>query len=148
MPNPTVRFWPKVEKTSTCWLWTAGTDDDGYGLFWLDARITKAHRFAYELLVGSVPEGKILDHTCRVRRCVNPDHLRPVTVAQNNQNRTANRGTKTGVRGVTFTRGKYRVQATVDGVYHYGGYFPTLSEAETAAVALRDRLMTHNDSDH
>lgn len=74
------RFWAKVERDpSGCWLWTASLADGGYGHFgrW------KAHRYAYETLVEPVPHGLDLDHLCRVRHCVNPSHLEPVTRAEN-----------------------------------------------------------------
>lgn len=77
------RFWSKVNKTETCWLWSASTNSDGYGQFWLDKRMVKAHVVAYEILVGSKPEGTELDHTCRVKSCVNPKHLEAVTHKEN-----------------------------------------------------------------
>jgi hypothetical protein len=77
------RFFAKVEKTDTCWLWTGAKNQDGYGRFRLDGRKVQAHRFAYELLVDPIPEGLELDHTCRVRHCVRPDHLEPVTHREN-----------------------------------------------------------------
>lgn len=78
------RFWAKVERveSSECWLWLACQDGKGYGLFWV-GRYVRAHRFAYELLVGPIPEGLQLDHLCRVRHCVNPAHLEPVTNREN-----------------------------------------------------------------
>ncbi len=82
-PTPTERFWSKVDKTtSTCWLWTACISGGGYGVFKLD-RKQYAHRLAYEWLVGPIPEGLQLDHLCRVRHCVNPEHLEPVTTQEN-----------------------------------------------------------------
>lgn len=78
------RFWSKVEKTEECWEWKAGKDWDGYGNFFVShTRCIKAHRFAYEILVGSIPEGLTLDHLCRNRGCVNPKHLEPVTHKEN-----------------------------------------------------------------
>lgn len=76
------RFWQKVEKTDTCWLWQAGKSDRGYGIYYA-GKMRRAHIVAYELMVGSVPEGLELDHTCRIRHCVNPDHLEPVTHQEN-----------------------------------------------------------------
>jgi hypothetical protein len=78
------RFWSKVEKDSEtgCWLWTAATTD-GYGQLWVDGRMVYAHRYSYEYHVGPIPTDKQLDHTCRVRRCVNPRHLEPVTCREN-----------------------------------------------------------------
>lgn len=71
------RFWSKVDKTATCWLWTRGKSD-GYGVFHIKRIPRGAHRVAYELLVGPIPEGLELDHRCRNRACVNPAHLEPV----------------------------------------------------------------------
>ena len=79
------RFWSKVNKTGGCWLWTACIRPDGYGAFSLNAKARLAHRLAYIELVGPIPEGKTLDHLCRVRNCVNPDHLEPVSIAENVQ---------------------------------------------------------------
>jgi hypothetical protein len=78
------RFWEKVEKTETCWLWTAAKNDQGYGHIKVsDGEWAYAHRLAYELLVGPIPEGLELDHLCRVRNCLNPAHLEPVTGREN-----------------------------------------------------------------
>lgn len=72
------RFWTKVEKTKTCWLWTGAKIKRGYGHFRMPTGVQMAHRVAYELLVGPVPEKMDLDHLCRVHSCVNPSHLEPV----------------------------------------------------------------------
>ncbi len=93
---PAVRFWRKVQKTETCWLWTGHCTAGGYGTFSLERRSVFAHRFAYELVVGPIPEGLTLDHRCHNedrscpagdgclhRRCVRPDHLEPATMGQN-----------------------------------------------------------------
>ena len=78
------RFWAKVNKTDSCWLWTAGTNGKGYGFFTIAGIGTRrAHRLAYEWLVGPIPEGYELDHLCRVTLCVNPAHLEPVTHLEN-----------------------------------------------------------------
>lgn len=66
-----------------CWLWL-GSPHHGYGLVRVGLRKQrKAHRVAYELLVGPVPDGLVLDHLCRRKRCINPAHLEPVTQAEN-----------------------------------------------------------------
>jgi hypothetical protein len=71
------------EPNSGCWLWTGALTGTGYGQFWIGDRTTVAHRFSYELLVGPIPRGRDLDHKCRIRCCVNPAHLEPVTRAEN-----------------------------------------------------------------
>lgn len=84
--DPRIRFLEKirVDPQSGCWLWESALDFGGYGILWLgDGRSVRAHRFAYELLRGPIPEGLTLDHLCRVRRCVNPEHLDPCTAGEN-----------------------------------------------------------------
>jgi hypothetical protein len=79
------RFWGKVDKSPDCWLWAAGLDQHGYGRFFLTKKehYLLAHRVAYTMLVGPIPDGLQLDHLCRITRCVNPDHLEPVTARTN-----------------------------------------------------------------
>lgn len=79
------RFWSAVSKGDgdTCWLWTASRTPEGYGQFGAEKRRILAHRFSYELSVGPIPEGLELDHLCRNRGCVRPDHLQPVTRQEN-----------------------------------------------------------------
>lgn len=86
------RFWQKVDKDGQlpkwapflgpCWLWTAATDRHGYGVFNALGSPKRAHRASWWLRQGEWPSG-YLDHLCRVRRCVNPDHLEEVTLAEN-----------------------------------------------------------------
>ena len=67
-----------------CWLWIGSVNENGYGTVgrWRGPQ-RRAHRAFYELLVGPIPDGLDLDHLCRVRRCVNPAHLEPVTRSEN-----------------------------------------------------------------
>jgi hypothetical protein len=64
---------------TACWIWQLASDKDGYGAKKHKRKSIKAHRFYYEKKFGPIPEGLVLDHLCRVRSCVNPDHCEPVT---------------------------------------------------------------------
>lgn len=77
------RFWWKVHKTTTCWIWRGVLDRDGYGQFGVGRKNLRAHRWAYESVVGPIPEGLEIDHLCRVKSCVNPLHMEPVTKTEN-----------------------------------------------------------------
>lgn len=66
-----------------CWLWTKSKSPDGYGWASLNGKTYQAHRLVYELLNGPVGRASQLDHLCRVRHCVNPAHLEPVTPREN-----------------------------------------------------------------
>jgi len=71
-------FWKRVNKTDTCWLWTGGKCSNGYGMVHRAHKVLRAHRVAYVLSGGTIPEETELDHLCRVILCVNPGHLEPV----------------------------------------------------------------------
>ncbi len=88
------RFWPKVYKDGPvtthrpdlgpCWIWTGAKDSMSYGKFAVCTKfVQSAHRVAYKLAVGDIPENFVLDHLCRVPSCVNPSHMNPVTVKGN-----------------------------------------------------------------
>jgi hypothetical protein len=79
------RFLARIDRTESCWLWTGTKGSAGYGQMYLSwaRRPVLAHRLAYLLFVGPVDDGLQLDHLCRVRHCVNPDHLEPVTQQEN-----------------------------------------------------------------
>jgi hypothetical protein len=129
--SPADRFWSKVDKDGPipihrpklgpCWIWTA-TTSRGYGQFWRrkdNGGTVAAHRYAYELLVGTIPDYLTLDHlchndsgcrggeTCIHRACVNPAHLEPVSIGVNALRGTsfaANNARKTHcIRGHEFT---------------------------------------------
>jgi hypothetical protein len=98
------RFWQKVspEPNSGCWLWTGADNGEGYGTISVPGkRGHKAHRFAYELFVGPIPDGLQIDHLCRVRCCVNPAHLEAVTQKVNVQRGIAVAKTKEYFAAIT-----------------------------------------------
>ncbi len=77
--TPEQRWWSCVDKTEGCWLWLGVPNASGYGTLKVEGRTVLAHRFGYEMLIGPIEVGKLLDHLCRNRRCVRPDHCEPVT---------------------------------------------------------------------
>lgn len=83
MTKTQARFWSNVnvDEATGCFIWTGCINAKGYGLFWNSpqGKNVIAHRFAYQDVVGPIPFGLQLDHLCRNRPCVNPDHLEPVT---------------------------------------------------------------------
>jgi Holliday junction resolvase len=66
-----------------CWIWLKATQKHGYGITGRKGRSCLAHRAYYEMFHGQIPDDRVLDHLCRVPACVNPDHLEPVTIAEN-----------------------------------------------------------------
>ncbi len=100
---PADRFWSKVNKTESCWLWTAASSNKGYGVFGADdQRRILAHRYSWELAHGPIPDGLLVCHRCDTPLCVRPDHLFLGTYEENMadckaKGRTA-RGARSGAR--------------------------------------------------
>jgi hypothetical protein len=102
-PEPEALFWSQVDKVGPiksdelgpCWLWLAYVMPTGYSFWQIGRRKTTAHRFAYELVYGPIPDGLHIDHLCKTRSCVRPSHLEAVTQAENNRRAAKVRGRKT-----------------------------------------------------
>lgn len=149
--TPEQRFWPKVDKNgplpdpstamiTPCWVWTGALSDKGYGHLNVGGGVSQyAHRLSYEWRVGPIADGLVIDHLCRNRQCVNPDHLETVSNMVNTQRQGLRSNNKSGHRGVHWVERcrKWHVQVTAKGKVHNGGYFANLDDAAAAAKNLR-----------
>lgn len=156
------RFWAKVNKDgplmthmdTACWLWTGATNGTrpgmGHGSIFGQGRKWYVHRLSYLWHYGELPKGMEVEHRCHQPPCVNPQHLRLTTRKQNMENRSGPQSnTTSGVLGVSWdsSRRKWAVEVVSAGEKYWGGRFNDLASARTAAVALRNKLYTHNELD-
>ena len=93
-PKTQARFWEKVDTEGDCWQWLGAKNAKGYGFFRIAGVLQRAHRASYEMLVGPIPPGLTIDHLCLNKSCVNPAHLKVVTMRENLQRRHALQGHK------------------------------------------------------
>lgn len=99
------RFEAKVQRTDTCWLWTARKNADGYGEIIVDGRKDRAHRVSYRLFIGEIPAGLKVLHSCDTPACVNPAHLSVGTDLDNTHDKQA-RGRVSRLKGESNPRAK------------------------------------------
>lgn len=134
-----------------CWLWSASRRADGYGQFRFRNSVWMAHRAAYTLFVGEIPDGMEIDHLCQSRLCCNPDHLEPVTGEENNRRYRESLASgdrlagliadvaliiaSTGRRGIHTTDLLAALSAASPDVY--GGWDAERFSAELAAAGVR-----------
>lgn len=131
------------EEPCGCVVWVGGKTPEGYGVINYDMARLFAHRVSFEISVGPIEEGAVINHLCGNPPCVNPEHLEAVTQLQNSQYKAKVRSS-TGVRGVSLTEGgRFRAQARTLSDYRNFGSFDTLEEAEAAVVAGRAEMGFH-----
>lgn len=154
-PTRADRFFSKVDKNgplcthlgTQCWLWTGARGGGKYGNFFDGTRTVGAHRWSYTHAYGEPPDKHDVDHKCHVPHCVNPEHLRAVTHAENMQHGIDRPTGKSGVRGVRWTKGAWEANVKHNGIVHYVGRFNSIEAASAAAQTKRLELYTHNDRD-
>lgn len=100
--TPEERFFARVVESGDCWDWVGLVNSDGYGTLREAGEYRLAHRWVYEFMVAEIPTGLTIDHLCRNTRCVNPDHLEPVTNSEN-----VRRAWDAVRKGETTRRGRY-----------------------------------------
>lgn len=151
-PADIARFNARTIPDGDCLLWDT-PHSTGYGYFYMKTAGPvqhRAHRIAYIIAHGEIPEGMQVDHICYHKACVNPKHLRLTTHKQNQENRPrARRGSSSGVRGVYWDkqRGKWGTCITHNNRRISAGRYESITDAEAAVKAKRNELFTHNDLD-
>ena len=131
----------QAKKVSNCLLWTGYVNDDGYGVFSARKKRTSVHRFVWEKKRGTIPEGMEIDHICLQRNCINLEHLRLASNAENKRNRNGARvDSSTGVRNVTPHGRTWQVSLRKNKVYYYLGTYETIEEAAVVAEQGREKL--------
>lgn len=128
-----INAFSKRDEETGCLVWQRATRGRGYGVL----RGVPAHREAYKSAYGEIPDGMVIDHKCHNPPCVEPTHLRAITVKENAQNLALSELNTTGMRNVYFVKGKWLARLRADGIMRYGGSYETFQEACDAAVALR-----------
>lgn len=90
------RFWEKVDRSGSCWIWKRGLSKSGYGKFWLNKLNMRAHRAAWVITHGEVPSGMMVCHRCDTPACVRPEHLFLGTAQDNVNDMVSKRRNRTG----------------------------------------------------
>ncbi len=139
-------FWENVVGVggSECWGWSAQINNYGYAIYKPSGcRMgVGAHRVAYEFCFGPIPVGKVIDHICHNKGCVNPLHLRLCTNSENVRNQKLHRDSTSGLKGVCWSKKdrKWRAQIAKDGRRFYLGDFRSKEEAHAAYCEAAKRL--------
>lgn len=140
--NPEESFAARTERRGECIIWTGWKNREGYGYIAVGGKDMFAHRYAWERVNGPIPEGMKLDHRDHCNpACVNVEHLRLATNAENTANRSgALSRSSTGARNVIPRGDKFRVAIRKLGHCYYFGTYSTVEEAARAAEEGRREL--------
>ena len=122
------RFWEKVDKSGACWLWRGAMYRRGYGVFRLNGKNLRAHKFSFEQQHGPIPAGMFVCHHCDTPRCVNPEHLFLGTPADN-------------VRDM-MAKGRARFTGPTQPRKHERHHFAKLSELSVQRLRIVGRALT------
>lgn len=146
------RFWSKVSEREVgnlvCWEWMAGVRGKSphtYGCFWVLGDTKKAHRVAYEMVYGLIPEGLEIDHLCHNTLCVNPDHLEPVTHLENVRRGNARLN---GLRGQNLTHCVKGHKFDEDNVYRWHGRRHCIACRKARNLGGANITKTHCSKEH
>lgn len=133
---------------SGCLIWIGGHNGRGYGVFQRNGLRYYAHRAVAASYLRMPESAEVVNHTCGVPQCVDPDHLEIITQAQNTQYRTKpNSNNSSGHRGVTFhgPSGKWMARATLEGKQYVFGYHESIELAVVAVTEGRKKIGVHGD---
>lgn len=139
-----------TRERSGCLEWAGSRNPKGYGIIRYDGRTRRAHRVAFEVFIGPIPEGKMIDHTCHNPPCINPHHLRAVTQKQNRENLKGPTSLSTsGILGVSWDKRerKWRARVKHNNVIVFQKHYKDIKVAKAAVIQARNQYFTHNESD-
>lgn len=143
-------FLRRTRRVGECLIWTGSKTPKGYGMIGGSRNRHYVYRWVYEQRHGEIPANMEIDHICGNPSCCEITHLRAVTRSQNNENWiNPNSNNTSGYRDVFFRKesGRWFVRVGHKGDYCSGGTYDTPEEANEVAIALRNKLHTHNDRD-
>lgn len=137
-----LKFWRRVKKTSSCWLWTGSRWDNGYGRLMVGNKRRKAHRIAFLMATGTLPQDKVVCHTCDNPGCVNPNHLFLGTNADNSADQKSKNRHTAGVRNGRAILNDTKVKKIRHNRHLTGSYLAAkYGCSEQTISAIRNRII-------